>query len=160
MSMAHLEQITSMKVPVAALDEIVRDARRVPDYWVGMSAPLRAFGDGGPGSKAEFTLEMLGTHQRLTMRTIEERHNPDGSTDWRWEYSGGMSGSLTCHHEPRDEGLEATTRFDYTLRGGVFGRLFDRAILARRVRRDFEDSLENLRLLAETSAAKPLAKAA
>jgi len=158
--MAHLEQTTFIKVPVATLDGIVRDARRVPEYWVGMSAPLRAFGDGGPGSKAEFTLEMLGTHQRLIMRTTEEKHNSDGSTDWRWEYGGGMTGSLTCHHEPREGGLEATTRFDYVLRGGMFGRLFDRAVLERRVRRDFEDSLENLKLLAESSAAKPIAKAA
>jgi hypothetical protein len=158
--MAHLEQTTFINVPVAALDDIVRDARRVPEYWVGMSAPLRAFGDGGPGSKAEFTLEMLGTHQRLTMRTVEERHNADGSTDWRWEYRGGMTGSLTCHHDPREGGVEATTHFDYELSGGLFGRLFDRAVVARRVRRDCADSLENLKLLAESSVAKPVAKAA
>lgn len=158
--MAHLEQTTSMNVPVAALDDIVRDARRVPEYWVGMSAPLRAFGDGGPGSKAEFTLEMLGTHRRLIMRTIEERHNADGSTDWRWEYEGGMSGSLTCHHEPREGGVEATTRFDYLLPGGMFGKLIDRAVVEKRVHRDFGDSLENLKLLVESTVAKPVAKAA
>ena len=158
--MAHLEQTTYIKVPVDALNDIVRDAHRVPEYWVGMSAPLRAFGDGGPGSKAEFTLEMLGTHQRLIMRTVEERHNADGSTDWRWEYGGGISGSLTCHHEPREEGVEATTRFDYALRGGMFGKLFDRAVVEKRVRRDFEGSLENLKLLAEASVAKRVAKAA
>ena len=158
--MAHLKQTTYMKVSPDALNDIVRDPRRATEYWVGMSGPQRAFGDGGPGTKAEFTHEMLGTHRRLTMRTVEERHNPDGSTDWRWEYTGGVSGSLTCHHEPREGGVEATTDFDYTLRGGVFGKLFDRAVVEKRVRRDFEESLENLKLLAEASVARPVAKAA
>lgn len=158
--MAHLEQTTYFKVPIETLNDLVRDPRRVPEYWVGMNGPLRAFGDGGPGSKAEFRMEMLGLRQRLVMRTVEERHGADGTTDWRWEYAGAMTGSLACHHEPREGGVEAVTRFDYTLRGGVFGRLFDRAVVARRVRRDFEDSLENLKLLAETPAARPMAKAA
>jgi len=158
--MAHLNQITHFNVAVDALNDIVRDPQRVPEYWVGMTGPHRAFGDGGPGTKAEFTLAMLGMRQRLVMRTVEERHNADGSTDWRWEYEGGISGSLTCHHEPREGGCQATTDFDYTLRGGIFGRMFDRLVIERRVRRDFEDSLENLRLLAETSVATPVVKAA
>jgi Polyketide cyclase / dehydrase and lipid transport len=158
--MAHLQQTTFFKVPMEALNDLVRDPRRVPDFWIGMSGPHRVFGDGGPGSKAEYTLAMMGLHQRFVSRTIEERHNPDGSTDWRWEYTGGMTGSLTCHHQPREDGVEATTDFDYTLRGGVFGRLLDRAVVQRRVRRDFEESLENLKLLAEASVARPMAKAA
>lgn len=83
--MAHLQQTTYTKASPDVLNDIVRDPRRVTEYWVGMSGPQRVFGDGGPGLKAEFTLQMLGTHRRLIMRTVEERHNEDGSTDWRWE---------------------------------------------------------------------------
>jgi hypothetical protein len=158
--MAHLQQTTFFKVPMETLNDLVRDPHRVPEYWIGMSGPDRVFGDGGPGSKAEFTLAMMGLRQRLVMRTIEERHDPEGTTDWRWEYTGGMTGSLACHHVPSEGGVEATTTFDYTLRGGVFGRLFDRAVVQRRVRRDFDESLENLKLLAEASVARPMAKAA
>ena len=158
--MAHLKQTTFFKAPMDTLNDVVRDPHRVPEYWIGMSAPLRVFGDGRPGTKAEFTQEMLGVRRRLVMRTIEERHNTDGSTDWRWEYSGGVTGSLTCHHEPREGGVEATTEFTYRFGGRVFGRLFDRLVLEKRVRRDFEESLENLKLLAEASVARPVAKAA
>jgi hypothetical protein len=42
----------------------------------------------------------------------------------------------------------------------VFGKLFDRFVVEKRVRRDFEDSLENLKLLAEASVARSVAKAA
>jgi hypothetical protein len=158
--MAHLKQTTYIKASPDTLNDIVRDPHRATEYWVGMSGPHRAFGDGGPGTKAEFTLEMMGRRQRLIMRTVEERHNPDGSTDWRWEYAGGISGSLACHHEPREGDVEATTDFEYTLGGGVFGKLLDRFVVEKRVRRDFEDSLENLKLLAEASVARPVAKAA
>ncbi len=51
--------------------------------WVGMREPDRIEGDGGPGTKVEFDLHMLGIRMHETDETIEERHNPDGSTDWR-----------------------------------------------------------------------------
>jgi len=158
--MAHLTQTTMFDIPVEVLDKVVRDAGRVPEYWVGMSAPIRAFGDGGPGSKAEYTMSMLGTHWRVVRRTVEERRNADGSTDWRWELAGGLDGWMTCHHEPREGGTTATTEFEYALPGRVFGRLIDRLLIEKRVRRDFEESLENMKYVAEASAAKPIAKAA
>jgi hypothetical protein len=157
---AHLTQTTEFNAPVDALNDIVRDPARVPEYWVGMSGPHRVFGKGGPGTKAEFTLEMMGAHRRFVSRTIEERHDPDGSTFWHWEYSGGLTGWLTCHHRPREGGSEATTEFEYALPGGVLGKLAGRLLIEKRVRRDFEESLENLKLLAEASVAKPVAKAA
>jgi hypothetical protein len=158
--MAHLKQITYINVPVDALNDIVRDPHRVPEYWVGMSAPRRVFGNGGPGTKAEFTQQTMGVRLRLVYRTMEERHDPDGSTDWRWQYEGGMTGWLTCHHQPHEGGTEATTEFEYALPGGVLGKLAGRLFVEKRVRRDFEDSLENLKLLAETSVAAPVAVAA
>jgi hypothetical protein len=158
--MAHLTHADHFSVTPDALDDLVRDPRRTPEYWVGFSGPNRLFGDGGPGTKAEYSLETMGARQRLVSRTIEERHNPDGSTDWRWQFEGAISGWLACHHQPREDGVDTTTEFEYTLPGGVLGRVFDSLVVEKRVRRDFEDSLENLKLLAEASAAAPVAKAA
>jgi hypothetical protein len=130
--MAHLTHADHFNVTPDALNDLVRDPRRTPEYWVGFSGPNRLFGDGGPGTKAEYTLETLGA----------------------------ISGWLTCHHQPREDGVDTTTEFEYRLPGGVLGRVFDNLVVEKRVRRDFEDSLENLKLLAEASAAKPVAKAA
>jgi hypothetical protein len=155
--MAHLKHSLFINVPVDALNSIVRDPRRWPEFWVGMSGPVRVFGDGGPGTKAEFSQLMMGVRLRVIDRTVEERHNPDGSTDWRWQFEGSTFGCLTCHHEPRDEGTEITTEFDYSLPGSVFGKAADRLLFEKRSRRDFEDSLENLKLLAETTVSAPTA---
>ncbi len=126
--MAHLKHTLLIHAPVDAIDTIVRDPHRWSEFWVGMSDPVRVFGDGGPGTKAEFTQLMMGVRLRVIDRTVEERHNPDGSTDWRWQFEGATWGWLTCHHEPRDEGTEITTEFDYALPGSVLGKVADRLL--------------------------------
>jgi hypothetical protein len=141
-----------VNVPIAAFDALVKDPRTWPRFWVGMDGSPRVFGDGSPGTKAEFFQHMMGMKLRMVDRTVEERHNPDGSTDWRWQFEGAMCGSISCHHEASDAGTDVTTTFDYDVPLKLGGRAVDRLVLQKRMRRDFEDSMENLRLLAETSA--------
>jgi hypothetical protein len=149
--MAHLTNDFHVGVPVEVFDGVVKDPRRWPTFWVGMDASPRVFGDGGPGTKAEFYQNMMGVRVRMVDRTLEERHNPDGSTDWRWQVEGAMSGTISCHHEPCADGTDVTTTFDYDVPRRFGGRAADRLLFERRMRRDFEDSMDNLRLLAETS---------
>ncbi len=148
--MAHLLNDFHVKVPVDAFDALVKDPRNWPVFWVGMDSSSRVFGDGGPGTKAEFYQHVLGMRFRMVDRTIEERHNPDGSTDWRWQFEGAMSGSISCHHEPSQDGTDVTTTFDYSVPRRLGGWVTDRLLLETRMRHDFEDSMDNLRLLAET----------
>jgi coenzyme Q-binding protein COQ10 len=149
--MAHFTKNTTIGVPVSRLNEIVRDPHLTPQYWAGMSAPDKVFGDGGPGTKVETSILFMGVRLRMIQRTVEERHNEDGSTDWRWTLEGGVEGWLSCHHEPRGESTETTTEFDYTLPGSVLGKVADKLLVEKRMHHDFENSLENLKLLAEAS---------
>jgi hypothetical protein len=149
--MAHLMYDFHVGVPVDRVDALVKDPRMWPAFWVGMEASPRVFGDGSPGTKAEFYQHMMGMKLRMVDRTIEERHNPDGSTDWRWQFDGALQGAVSCHHEPHGEGTDVTTTFDYEVPRRFGGRAADRLLIERRMRRDFEDSMDNLRLLAETS---------
>jgi coenzyme Q-binding protein COQ10 len=152
--MAHLSMTLDINAPIATIDAIVGDPQSMSRFWVGMSEPDRVFGDGGPGTKIEFTQLMMGVRMRMTSRTVEARHDPDGSTFWRWEFEGTTSGWITCHHVPAGDGCQITTDFDYSLPGSVFGKAADRLLVEKRTRRDFEDSLENLKLLAEAQAKK------
>lgn len=149
--MAHLMNDFHVNVPVDTFDALVKDPRRWPTFWVGMDGSPRVFGDGAPGTKAEFFQHMMGAKLRMVDRTIEERHNPDGSSDWRWQFEGALSGTISCHHEPRGDGTDVTTTFAYDIPRRFGGRTVDRLLFEKRMRRDFEDSMENLRLLAETS---------
>ena len=149
--MAHLTHSFHVGVPVDNLDELVKDPRSWPRFWVGMDGSPRVFGDGSPGTKAEFFQHMMGVRMRMLDRTIEERHNTDGSTDWRWQFEGPVTGTISCHHQPGSGGTDVTTSFDYDVPRRLGGRVTDRVILEKRMRRDFQDSMDNLRLLAESS---------
>jgi uncharacterized membrane protein len=150
--MAHLKEILFIDAPVDRVDSIVRDPRQMPNFWVGMSDPERIVGDGGPGTEVAFTQLMMGVHVHTTTKTIEERHDAQGGTHWRWEFEGTTSGWLTCHHEPQGAGTQITSEMEYSVPGSVLGKVADRLVIERRQRRDFRHSLENLKMLAETSA--------
>jgi hypothetical protein len=149
--MTHLTYGFHVGVPVESFDELVKDPRSWPRFWVGMDGSPRVFGDGSPGTKAEFYQHMMGVRMRMLDRTIEERHNPDGSTDWRWQFEGPVTGTISCHHQPGEGGTDVTTSFDYAVPRRLGGRVTDRVILEKRMRLDFQDSMDNLRLLAESS---------
>ncbi len=149
--MAHLMHDFHVDVPVAAFDALVKDPRTWPAFWVGMDGSPRVFGDGSPGTKAEFFQHTMGIKLRMVDRTMEERHNPDRSTDWRWQFEGAISGTISCHHEPSGDGTDVTTTFVYDVPKRFGGRVADRLFLERRMRHDFEDSMDNLKLLAETT---------
>jgi hypothetical protein len=158
--MAHLTKTMLINASVGDIDAVVKDPRQWPKFWVGMGEPERVFGDGSPGTKAEFTMLLMGVRMHMIDRTIEERHNDDGSTDWRWEFEGPTSGSIACHHQPMESGTEITTDFEYSMPGSLFGAAADRLLLEKRMRRDFENSLENLKLLAEFGESAPARKTA
>lgn len=79
--MAHLTSGFHVGVPVDSFDELVKDPRSWPRFWVGMDASPRVFGDGSPGTKAEFFQHMMGVRMRMLDRTIEERHDFEDSMD-------------------------------------------------------------------------------
>ena len=120
--MAHLTYSFHVGLTVDDFDEVVKDPRTWPTFWVGMEGSPRVFGDGSPGTKAEFYQHMMGVRMRMVDRTLEERHNADGSTDWRWRFEGAVQGEISCHHEPSDAGTDVTTTFDYHISRRLGGR--------------------------------------
>jgi coenzyme Q-binding protein COQ10 len=158
--MAHFVYDFHVGMSVGDFDGLVKDPRTWPEFWVGMDGSPRVFGDGSPGTKAEFYQHMMGMRMRMVDRTLEERHNPDGSSDWRWQFEGPLTGSITCHHAPAGDGTDVSTTFDYDVPRRVGGRVTDRVLLERRMRHDFEDSMDNLRLLAESRRSPAVAAAA
>lgn len=150
--MAHFEESLYIEAPVATLDEIVGDLRQLPKFWVGLSEPEDLTGEKGIGSQAKFTQLLMGVHMHLTMRIAKEDHESDGATVWRWEFEGTTSGWLNCRHTPKDGGTQITTEFEYSVPGSVLGKVADRVLFERLQKRDFRHSLENLKVLAESTA--------
>ncbi len=155
--MAELTKSLFIAAPVERIDAIVRDPRQWPHFWVGMADPDSIEGDGGPGTVVKFDLTTFGLRLHESERVVEERHDPDGSTHWRWEFEGMTKGWMTCYHQPTEGGTTIKTDFKYTPPGSVVGKIVDLLVLERVQKRDFNTSLENLKILAEASVPSELA---
>lgn len=58
---------------------------------------------------------------------------------------------------PADPGIDVKTIYDCTVPGSILGKVVDCVFLEKRVRRDFEDSMDDLKLFAETTPAQDAA---
>ena len=150
--MTHLKDSIFINAPVDMVDDLVRDPRMWPTFFVGVEPPERVTGDGGPGTVVEGSMALvLGIHVHETTKVTEERHESDG-THWRWDVSGSVPYCLTCHHQPREGGTLITSEVEYAMPWGVLGRAADRLFVERVQRRDAHHSLENMKRLLEERA--------
>jgi hypothetical protein len=132
------------------VEEIVTDPLALPDYWTGMGAPLRVSGDGGKGTRAEFPLEMLGTKLLAIVRTEDLRRGDDGTVDWRWEIEGTLWGTVLGRLEPQGRGTGVSVSFRSAVPRVAREHIADERLADAQLRGDFEASMHNLKLLAET----------
>jgi coenzyme Q-binding protein COQ10 len=116
---------------------------------VGMSEPDKITGEGGVGSEVEITVLLAGVHLHETVRSLEDRRDPDGSAHWRAAITGPSSGWMTWDYKPENGGTLVTEEWEYTVPGSVLGKVADRLIFEKMQERDTRHSLENLKLLME-----------
>jgi coenzyme Q-binding protein COQ10 len=150
--MAHLKDTILINAPVEKVDEAVRDPHKWSAWIVGMSTPTKISGDGGVGTTVEHRIALMwGIRRPTTTKVAEERHDPDGSTFWRWESSGPPSSWWSCHHQSRAGKTLAVTELDYTMPWGVLGKACDRLFVAGAQKRSMRQTMENVKRLAEKS---------
>jgi hypothetical protein len=150
--MAHIKDSILINAPVEKVNGIVGDPHNWASFIVGMSEPGKITGDPGLGATAEHKMALMwGMRGRVTTKVTEERHDPDGSTFWRWEQAGMAPAWWTCYHQPREGGTLASSELDYKMPWGIVGKAMDRLFAARTQKRDMHRTLENVKRLAEQS---------
>jgi hypothetical protein len=82
---------------------------------------------------------------------VEWAHRPDGTVRWRGEFTGGNSGWETWDLRPQDGGTLVTEEMEVIPAGGALIRLAADLFVQRPLRRNVQQSLENLKRLVETS---------
>jgi hypothetical protein len=149
--MGHLKHTIHINAPVDKVADYTEPPSNWPTFMVGMSEPERIVGDVGPGQQVDFTTTMLGMHLHLSVRTTDDRRDPDGGGFWRGEFTGAQSGWMAMGFKPDSGGTLITQEMEYTTPGGLLGRAADHLIFERMQERDMLHSLENLKLLMEES---------
>ena len=105
--MGHLKHSIHIDAPVDKVGQYTDDPNNWPTFNIGMSEPDKITGH-GVGQEVEFTMLMAGMHGHQTVRTVEDRTEPDGSGHWRGELTGTSSGWQTWDFTPQDGGTLIT----------------------------------------------------
>ena len=146
----HAKDSIHINAPVEEVDRLALDPDGWARYFVGMSDPDEIVGDGGAGTKVGFTMRAAGARLHEIVCVMERRYDPDGSVRWRGELSGDSPGWESWDLVPEDGGTSVTEELEVEPAGGVVGKVAARLFVERIVRRNFHQSLENLKRLVES----------
>jgi hypothetical protein len=151
--MAHIKNSILINAPVEKVDAVVRDPNNWASFITGMSKAGKINGTGGVGTTVEHRMTLMwGISRPATTKVTEERHNPDGSTFWRWEMTGATPAWWTCHHQPREGGRTlAAADLEYKVGGGALGRACDRLFVVGGQKKAMQKTAENVKRMAEKS---------
>jgi uncharacterized protein YndB with AHSA1/START domain len=143
--MAIVQRDVQVKASPQEAMALVSDASRRPDWYPGMAdlditAPFPE-----RGGTVSFKVKSGGISLPITETVLD--YQPERLL--LLEMEGMLSGRARWELTPEGDGTRLTTTFDYTLPGGVFGKLAD-ALIARRMNaKSLAEALRNFKELVE-----------
>jgi hypothetical protein len=143
--MAIVQRIVQLNASPEATMALLSDASRWPDWYPGMTkiditAPFPE-----AGGKVAFKVKSAG----VSMPIIETVLDYQPGKLQLLQMDGMLSGRARWELTPEGEGTRLTTTFDYTLPGGVLGKIADALIVKRLNSKSLEDGLHNFKALVE-----------
>ena len=139
--MARLEGARRYDVPVERGFAYITDTANWPKFWPGY---VRLEGNsrwGADGDTARLVTRLLGRERLLTMKVT--RFEPNRLVAYTSTQPGLPDAAHERHFEPDGVGFVYRLVVEYEPRGGIAG-VFDRHVLARGIRRAFEDTFAAL----------------
>ena len=124
---------------------VLSDAGRWPQWYPGMTEISITAPFPEAGGKVEFKVKSAG----ISMTIIETVLDYQPGKLQLLEMEGMLLGRARWELTPEDDGTRVTTTFDYTLRGGVFGKVADALMVKRMNGKSLEEGLHNLKALVE-----------
>jgi uncharacterized membrane protein len=149
--MAYLKKSILIQAPIEQVYALARDPSRWATFYVGLSEPEEVIGEGEVGTTVKHTYLMAGMRFPVTTVVLEDEIAPTGGR-WRGKIEGPLAGEHSWSYMPKEGGTEVTVEMNYTVPGAVLGRIADRLIIERMQSHATAQTLENLKLLCESSA--------
>ena len=143
--MAIVQRNVQIKASPQETMVLLDDASRWPDWYPGMTdlditAPFPAV-----GGKVAFKVKSAGMSMPITETVLD--YQP-GKLQLL-QMDGMLSGRARWELAAEGEGTRLTTTFDYTLPGGVLGKIADALIVKRMNAKSLEEALHNFKALVE-----------
>jgi hypothetical protein len=143
--MASLEKSVFINASPDEIDEVSLDAAGWPEWYPGVeeAVPDDVFPE--LGGVVEVVYKAGGSTFNLTFTVIE--YQPHQSI--AYELEGMITGTSRYHYTPEGDGTWLTSNYDYSLPGGILGKIADKMVVERMNAKNLEDSLGNLKDLVE-----------
>ena len=143
--MTIVQRIVQINASPEATMALLRDASRWPDWYPGMTriditAPFPE-----TGGKVAFKVKSAGMSMPITETVLD--YQPGKLQLLQME--GMLSGRARWELTREGEGTRLTTTFDYTLPGGLLGKIADVLMVRRLNAKSLQDALRNFKALVE-----------
>ena len=143
--MANVQRSVEINAPPDATMALLSDASRWPEWYLGMTETSITAPYPEAGGKVAFKVKSAGLSMPITETVLD--YQPGKLQLFRME--GMMSGRARWELTPEGDGTRLTTMFDYTLPGGVFGKIADALMVKRTNGKSLGEALHNFKALAE-----------
>ncbi len=143
--MAIVQRNVQIKASPQETMALLSDASRWPEWYPGMTKIDIAAPFPEAGGKVAFKVKSAGMSMAITETVLD--YQP-GKLQLL-QMDGMLSGRARWELTPDGEGTRLTTTFDYTLPGGVLGKIADALIASRLNAKSLEDGLHNFKELVE-----------
>lgn len=145
--MATVQRSVQIKASPRETMALLSDANRWPAWYPGMTEIDIADPFPESGGKVTFKAKSGGMTMTITETVLE--YDPERLQLMQME--GALSGTARWELSPDGDGTRLTTTFDYTLPGGVLGKIADALMVNRMNAKSLEGGLDNFKALVESS---------
>jgi uncharacterized protein YndB with AHSA1/START domain len=143
--MAIVQRNVQIKASPQETMALLSDASRWPEWYPGLTEPSITAPYPEEGGKVAFKVKSAGLSMPITETVLD--YQPGKLQLFQIE--GMMSGRARWELTPEPDGTRLTTMFDYTLRGGAFGKVADALMVKRMNGKSLEEALDNFKALVE-----------
>ena len=143
--MAIVQRNVQVKASPQETMALLSDASRWSDWYPGMTEIEIAAPFPEVGGKVVFKVRSAGVSMPITETVLE--YEPDRLHVFQMD--GMLSGRARWELTPDGDGARLTTTFDYSLPGGVLGRIADALLVRRLNAKSLEEGLQSFKALVE-----------
>jgi len=144
--MPSVKTSVTINAPIEKVFDTIVDPELTAQWSAGISDVTNIKGNHWEkGSSADFTYHVLGmkfTQQMITSEIEKPRKVI-------YEMTGGFPGTFGFTLEPQGQATKVDTRIDYSVPGGIIGKIANQLLLERMNKKNMEDSAEGLKIFCE-----------
>ena len=143
--MAIVERSILIQASPTAIDQIALDASRLSEWYVGVEDARPDSRYPEVDSQVVLVYKAAGVTFNLALIVQDIVHGDH----IRYQMTGMMMGTQDWTYTREGDSTRLTAQVEYEMPGGVLGKIADKLVVERLNVKNLEQSLENLKVLAE-----------